>query len=82
VDEIEPEFAVYPDADRCAIPSCKRRVISSRFASATQWCSPPNQANEDWDQAALNAAITNESLSIAADNTSKGLQQVVKDSMN
>ena len=34
------------------------------------------RANEDWDQAALNAAITKESLSIAADNYLEGLAAV------
>ena len=34
------------------------------------------RANEDWDQTALEAAITKESLSIAADNYSESLNAV------
>jgi hypothetical protein len=55
-----------------------RRQLAFRVGKATVFALA-KRANEDWDQHALGAALTKESLSIAADNYLESLAAVRKE---
>jgi hypothetical protein len=83
VDDIEPEFvgAGEPESIRELIIHEARHQLAFRVGKATVFALA-KRANEDWDPAALQAALTKESLSIAADNyleSLSGLRRRVKE---
>ena len=77
LDDIEPEFvgAGDPELIRELTTSEARRQLAFRVGKATVFALA-KRANEDWDEAALTAALTKESLSIAADNYLESLSAV------
>jgi hypothetical protein len=79
VDDIEPEFTgqADPETIRHEAFSAARHALAYRVGKAVCFALA-KRANEDWDQTALEAAITKESLSIAADNCSESLTAIKK----
>jgi hypothetical protein len=79
VDDVEPDFVgeAEPELIRQLITSESRRQLAFRVGKATVFALA-KRANEDWDKAALAAALTKESLSIAADNYLESLSAVRK----
>jgi len=77
LEDIEPEFTgqADPETVRQLIVTAARRQLAFRVGKAVVFALA-KRANEDWDQSALNMAITKESLSIAADNYLEGLTTV------
>ena len=79
IADIEPEFAVHmePEKVRALITSAARRELARRVGKATVYALA-KRANEDWSEAAMIAAFSKESLSIAADNYQESLPLVRK----
>src|SRR5262249_41778149 len=77
LEDIEPEFTgqADPETVRQLIVTAARRQLAFRVGKAVVFALA-KRANEDWDQSALNMAITKESHSIAADNYLEGLTTV------
>jgi hypothetical protein len=80
LDDIEPEFVGQADAEtvRELITKAARRALAFRVGKATVFALA-KRANEDWDHQALAAALTKESLSIAADNYLESLTSIRKE---
>jgi hypothetical protein len=79
LDDIEPEFTSQADPEtiRDLALSAARHALAYRVGKAVVFALA-KRANEDWDQQALAAAITKESLSIAADNYIESLNAIKK----
>jgi hypothetical protein len=79
LDDVEPDFAGQgdPEAIRDLTLSVARHALAFRVGKAVVFALA-KRANEDWDQLALAAAITKESLSIAADNYLESLNTIRK----
>ena len=79
VTNIEPEFAGQTDAVtvRKLITSAARRAMAFRVGKATVFALA-KRANANWDANAMAAALSKESLSIAADDYLEGLSFVRK----
>lgn len=69
IADIEPEFVGQADAEvlRRSVTNASRRALALRVGKAVVFALA-KRANEDWDENAMNTALTRESLSIAADN--------------
>lgn len=79
VEDVEPEFIGQADAEtvRTVVLSAARRALAFRVGKATVYAMA-KRANEDWGEAAMLAALSKESLSIAADNYDESLNAVRK----
>lgn len=79
VKDIEPEFIGQVDAEkaRAFVTNAARRALAFRVGKATVFALA-KRANEDWSEAAMMAALSKESLSIAADNYDESLPIVRK----
>jgi hypothetical protein len=79
VSDVEPEFAASGDAEtiRRLVTSAARRALALRVGKATVYALA-KRANEDWSESAMLAALSKESLSIAADNYEESLTPVRK----
>jgi hypothetical protein len=79
LEDIEPEFTgqADPETIRNETLSAARDALVLRVGKAVVFALA-KRANEDWDQQALEAAITKESLSIAADNYIESLNAMKK----
>jgi hypothetical protein len=79
LDDVEPEFTGQADAEtiRDLTLSAARHALAYRVGKAVVFALA-KRANEDWDPQALAAAITKESLSIAADNYLESLNAIKK----
>ena len=79
VTDIEPEFAGQTDAVtvRKLITSAARRAMAFRVGKVTVFALA-KRANANWDANAMAAALSKESLSIAADDYLEGLSFVRK----
>jgi hypothetical protein len=79
LDDVEPEFTgqADPETIRDLTLSAARHALAYRVGKAVVFALA-KRANEDWDEKALNAAITKESLSIAADNYIESLNTIRK----
>ena len=79
VEDVEPEFVEQSDAEtvRKLVISAARRALAFRVGKATVYALA-KRANEDWGEAAMLAALSKESLSIAADNYDESLTAVRK----
>jgi hypothetical protein len=77
VADIEPEFTGQkePETIRSLVTSAARRALAFRVGKATVYALA-KRANEDWGEAAMFAAFSKESLSIAADNYEESLSFV------
>jgi len=77
VADMEPEFGSQGDAEtiRRLVVSAARRALALRVGKATVYALA-KRANEDWSEAAMMAALSKESLSIAADNYEENLASV------
>lgn len=77
--DIEPEFAgqIEPEKIRELVTNAARRALAFRVGKATVYALA-KRANEDWGEAAMLAALSKESLSIAADNYDESLSFVKK----
>lgn len=75
--DIEPEFAaqIEPEKTRELVTSAARRALALRVGKATVYALA-KRANEDWGESAMLAALSKESLSIAADNYDESLPLV------
>jgi hypothetical protein len=80
IEDIEPDFAgqAEPETVRKLIISAARRQLAFRVGKAVVFALA-KRANQDWDEKALHAAITPESLSMAADNYLEGFAAVRRD---
>jgi hypothetical protein len=74
VADIEPEFAgqLEPEKIRALVTSAARRALAFRVGKATVYALA-KRANEDWGETAMMAALSKESLSIAADDYDESL---------
>ncbi len=74
VADIEPEFAgqIEPEKVSELVTNAARRAMAFRVGKATVYALA-KRANEDWSEAAMQAALSKESLSIAADNYDESL---------
>jgi len=72
--DIEPEFAgqLEPEKIRAHVTSAARRALAFRVGKATVYALV-KRANEDWGETAMMAALSKESLSIAADDYDESL---------
>ena len=72
--DIEPEFAgqTEPEKVRELVTTAARRSLAFRVGKATVYALA-KRANEDWGETAMLAALSKESLSIAADNYDESL---------
>jgi len=79
LDDVEPEFIgqTDPETVRDLTLLFARHALAYRVGKAVVFALA-KRANEDWDQTALEAAITKESLSIAADNYTESLNAIKK----
>ena len=79
VMDIEPEFVgqIDPEKMRAIVINAARRALAFRVGKATVYALA-KRANEDWSEAAMMAALSKESLSIAADNYDESLPFVKK----
>src|ERR1700730_989654 len=79
LDDVEPEFTgqADPETIRDLTLSNAGHSLAYRVGKAVVFALA-KRANEDWDQQALAAAITKESLSIAADNYIESLNAIKK----
>jgi hypothetical protein len=79
LDDVEPEFTGQADSEtiRNLTLSAARHSLAYRVGKAVVFALA-KRANQDWDQQALTAAITKESLSIAADNYIESLNAIKK----
>lgn len=77
LEELEPEFAgqTDPEALREILVTASRNAMAFRVGKATVFALA-KRANEDWTETDLTAALSKESLSIAADNYEESLPQV------
>jgi hypothetical protein len=77
VEDVEPEFIgqTEPEKIREAVISAARRALAFRVGKASVYALA-KRANEDWGETAMLAALSKESLSIAADNYSESLPSV------
>jgi hypothetical protein len=75
--DIEPEFAgqTEPEKMRELVTGAARRALALRVGKATVYALA-KRANEDWGETAMLAALSKESLSIAADNYDESLPVV------
>lgn len=83
--DVEPDFVgqADPESVRALVTSAARRALAFRVGKATVFALA-KRANEDWSEAAMMAALSKESLSIAADDYEESLSQVrrtVRDSI-
>jgi hypothetical protein len=74
LDDIEPEFVgqIEPEKLRALVISAARRALALRVGKATVFALA-KRANEDWGEPDMMAALSKESLSIAADNYDESL---------
>ena len=80
VAEVEPEYVGQaPDAEalRVSLVAAARNAMAFRVGKATVFALA-KRANQDWTEADMQAALTKESLSIAADNYDESINQVRK----
>lgn len=77
VAEIEPEFVsqAEPEALRELLVTAARSAMAFRVGKATVFALA-KRANQDWTEQDMQAALTKESLSIAADDYDESLSQV------
>ena len=77
VADVEPEFVgqTEPETIRELVTSAARRALAFRVGKATVYALA-KRANEDWSEAAMSAALSKESLSIAADDYDESLSSV------
>jgi hypothetical protein len=77
LDDIEPEFVgqIEPEKLRALVTSAARRALAFRVGKATVFALA-KRANEDWGEIPMMAALSKESLSIAADNYEESLPSV------
>jgi hypothetical protein len=77
VAEVEPEYVgqADPEALRELMISSARSATAFRVGKATVFALA-KRANQDWTEVDMNAALTKESLSIAADNYEESINQV------
>jgi hypothetical protein len=77
ISDIEPEFAGQgdPESIRTLVTNAARRAMAFRVGKATVFALA-KRLNEDWGESAMQAALTKESLSIAADNYEESLSVV------
>ena len=75
--DVEPEFVgqTEPEKIRELVTSAARRALAFRVGKATVYALA-KRANEDWSEAAMSAALSKESLSIAADDYDESLSSV------
>jgi hypothetical protein len=80
VADIEPEFdgQIEPETMRELVTGAARRALAYRVGKATVYALA-KRANEDWGEADMLAALSKESLSIAADNYDESLPLVKRD---
>lgn len=80
LEDVEPEFVgqADPETIRDILTKAARRQLAFRVGKAVVFALA-KRLNEDWDQLALAAAITKESLSIAADNYLDSLSAVKRE---
>jgi hypothetical protein len=74
VADVEPEFVgqTEPEKTREFVTSAARRALAFRVGKASVYALA-KRANEDWGETAMLAALSKESLSIAADNYDESL---------
>jgi hypothetical protein len=74
VADVEPEFIgqTEPEKIRELVTSAARRALAFRVGKATVYALA-KRANEDWGETAMSAALSKESLSIAADDYDESL---------
>jgi hypothetical protein len=79
LDDIEPEFVgqIEPEKLRALVTSAARRALAFRVGKATVFALA-KRANEDWGEIPMMAALSKESLSIAADDYDESLPSVRK----
>ena len=77
VSDVEPEFVgqADPETIRKIVLNAARRALALRVGKGTVYALS-KRANEDWSEAAMLAALSKESLSIAADNYDESLTSV------
>jgi len=77
IADIEPEFAAQGDAEsvRTLVTKAARHAMAYRVGKATVFALA-KRLNEDWSESDMRAALTKESLSIAADNYEESLSVV------
>jgi hypothetical protein len=77
IADIEPEFAAQgdPESVRMLVTEAARRAMVFRVGKATVFALA-KRLNEDWSESDMRAALTKESLSIAADNYEESLSMV------
>lgn len=77
VNDVEPEFVgqADPETIRKCVINAARRALAFRTGKATVYALA-KRANEDWSETAMLAALSKESLSIAADNYDESLTSV------
>jgi hypothetical protein len=77
VNDVEPEFVGQADPETISkiVVNAARRALALRVGKATVYALS-KRANEDWSEAAMLAALSKESLSIAADNYDESLSSV------
>jgi len=85
IDDIEPEFVQQgdPESIRALVTNAARRAMIYRVGKATVFALA-KRLNEDWSESDMLAALSKESLSIAADNYEESLSLVrrrVRDSI-
>jgi hypothetical protein len=79
VSDVEPEFVgqADPETIRKLVTNAARRALAFRVGKATVFALA-KRSNEDWGESAMLAALSKESLSIAADNYDESLPSVRK----
>jgi hypothetical protein len=79
VIDVEPEFVGQTEAEKVreVVTNAARRALAFRVGKATVYALA-KRANEDWSEAAMLAALSKESLSIAADDYEESLSFVKK----
>jgi hypothetical protein len=77
VADVEPEYVGQADAEhlRELMVTAARNLMAFRVGKATVFALA-KRANEDWSESDMMAALTKESLSIAADNYEESINQV------
>ncbi len=77
VEDVEPEFVGQTDPEKIreVVISAARRALAFRVGKASVYALA-KRANEDWGETAMLAALSKESLSIAADNYGESLPSV------
>ncbi len=79
IEDVEPEFVGQADAEflSTAVTDAARAEMARRVGKAVVYALA-KRANEDWDSAAMGAALSKESLSLAADDYLESLSRVRK----